>query len=144
MKEILVSIVIFWGPLAAYFIYRVFWKSAGANSPYDPKTDTVFWLLLGYGVFFFPMGLLAIAMFDSSSGYNPFLWVGSIFSTFFQYCCLVLFFCVLGWLVSRVVSSFQQSLFLSCLFGAAFIYLAMVAAHLLGRFYYRNSKKLNW
>ena len=144
VMEIVASVVIFWGPLGGYLMYKIFWQSAGTNSLYNPTTDTVFWLLLGYGIFFFPIGLLALAMFDSSSAFNPFLWITSILSTFFQYCSLVLFFCVLGWLVSRVVSSFQQSLFFSYLFGAAFIYLAMVAAHLLGRFYYRNAEKLNW
>lgn len=142
--EIVASVVIFWGPVVAYLMYKIFWQSAEANSPYDPKTDAVFWLLLGYGIFFFPMGLLALAMFNSTSAFNPFLWIASIFSTFFQYCCLVLFFCLLGWLVSRIVSSFQESLIFAYLFNAAFIYLAMVAAHLLGRFYYLNSKKLNW
>jgi hypothetical protein len=144
VMEIVASVVIFWGPLGAYLMYKIFWQSAGANSSYDSKTDMVFWLLLGYGIFFSPIGLLALAMFNSTSAFNPFLWITSILSTFFQYCGLVLFFCVLGWLVSRVMSSFQQSLFFSYLFGAAFIYLAMVAAHLLGRFYYLNSKKLNW
>jgi len=144
LMEIVASVVIFWGPLATYLIYQILQQSAGSNSLYSPITDTVFWLLLGYGIFFFPMGLLALAMFGSTSAFNPFLWVASIFSTFFQYCSLVLFFCILGWLVSRAVSSFQQSLFFSYLFGAAFIYLAMVAAHLLGRFYYLNCRKLNW
>lgn len=144
LMEIVASVVIFWGPVGAYLMYKIFWQSSGANSTYDPKTDMIFWLVLGYGIFFFPMGLLALAMFNSSSAFNPFLWIASIFSTLFQYCCLVLFFCVLGWLVSRVVASFPQSRFFAYLFGAAFIYLAMVAAHLLGRFYYLNSKKFNW
>lgn len=142
--EIVASVVIFWGPVAAYSMYKIFWQSSGSGFAYEPRTDAIFWLLLGYGIFFFPMGLLALAMFNSTSAFNPFLWIASIFNTFFQYCGLVLFFCVLGWLVSRIAASFQQSLFFSYLFGVAFIYLAMVAAHLLGRFYYLNSKKLNW
>ncbi len=144
IMKILASVTIFWGPVGAYLMYKILWQSAGANSTYDTKTDVIFWLLLGYGIFFFPIGLLAIAMFDSTSAFNPFLWITSILSTFFQYCGLVLFFCVLGGLVLMIVSSFQQSLLFSYLFRAAFIYLAMVAAHLLGRFYYLNSTKLNW
>lgn len=144
VMEIVASVVIFWGPLGGYLMYKVFWQSAGTNSPYNPATDKVFWLLLGYGVFFFPIGLLALAMFDSSSAFNPFLWITSILNVFFQYCSMVLFFCALGWVVSRIVSFFQYSLFFPYLFGAAFIYLAMVTAHLLGYFYYLNSKKLNW
>lgn len=144
LMEIVASVVIFWGPVVAYSIYKIFWQPGSAIFVYDPKTDAIFWLLLGYGIFFFPMGLLALVMFKSTSAFNPFLWVASIFSTFFQYCCLVLFFCVLGWLVSKTVFSFPQSHLFAYLFGAAFIYLAMVAAHLLGRFYYLNSEKLNW
>ncbi len=144
VMEIIASVVIFWGPLGAYLMYKIFFQSTEATSYYEPTTDMVFWLLLGYGIFFFPMGLLALAMFGSSSAFNPFLWIVSIFSAFFQYCSLVLFFCVLVWLFSRVASFLQQSLLFSYLFGAAFIYLAMVASHLLGRFYYLNSKKLNW
>jgi hypothetical protein len=140
LMKIIASIVIFWGPIAVYLIYQ-FWQSSAFNL----KTDVIFWLLLGYGVFFYPMGLLAIAMFDSSSAFNPFLWIASIFSTFFQYCKLVLTFCFLGWLVSRVVFLLPQSRLLLYLFGGAiFIYLAMIATHLLGRFYYLNYKKLNW
>lgn len=144
VMEIVASVVIFWAPLGVYLMYKVFWQSNGVTSPYDPKTDIVFWLLLGYGIFLFPIGLLALAMFDSSSAFNPLLWITSILSTFFQYCSLVLFFCIIGWLISRVLSSFERSLFFSYLFVATFIYLAMVSVHLLGRFYYINSKKLNW
>lgn len=129
--EIIASAVIFWGPVGFYFIFT-------------RKTDTIYWLLLGYGIFFFPMGLLALAMFRSSAAFNPFLWIMSILSTFFQYCSLVLFFCVLGWLASMIVSYFQGALLFAYLLNAAFIYLVMVGAHLLGRFYYLNSKKLNW
>ena len=131
LMEIVACAVVFWGPASFYFIF-------------SRKIDGIFWLLLSYGIFFFPMGLLALVMFNSTSAFNPFLWIASIFSTFFQYCGLVLFFCGLGWLVSRVVYFFQGSLLFAWLFGAAFIYLAMVAAHLLGRFYYRNSRRLNW
>ena len=144
VMEIVASVVIFWGPICAYLMYKVFWQTLETNRSYDPTTDRIFWSLLGYGIFFFPIGLLALAMFDSTSAFNPFLWIRSILSTFFQYCGLVLLFCALGWLVSRVAFSFSQSLFFSYLFGAGFIYLAMISAHLLGRFYYLNSKRLNW
>lgn len=141
--EIIASVVIFWLPFAAYSMYKIFWQLNAAN--YDPRTDAIFWLLLGYGIFFFPMGLLALAIFRSSAAFNPFVWITSIFSTFFQYCGLVLFFCVLGWLASRIImSSFRGALLFAFIFNAVLVYLAMVGAHLLGRFYYLNSKKLNW
>lgn len=131
LMELVACLVIFWGPVGFYFIFT-------------QKTDIIFWLLLGYGIFFFPMGLLALAMFRSSAAFNPFVWIISILSTFVRYCGLVLFFCILGRLVSGIMYSFQRSLFSSFLFNGIFIYFTMVAAHLLGRFYYLNSKKLNW
>ena len=140
--EIVACAVIFWLPFSAYSIYKISWQLNADN--YDPRTDAIFWLLLGYGIFFFPMGLLALAMFRSSAAFNPFLWIMSILRTFFQYCGLVLFFCILGWLVSRIMSSFRGALLFAFIFNAVFVYLAMVGAHLLGRFYYLNSKKLNW
>jgi phage FluMu protein Com len=142
--EIIASIVIFWGPLGAYLIYKVCWVAAAAHTPYDPMPDTRFWLLFAYGFFFFPMGILALAMFDSISAFNPLLWITSIFSTFFQYCSMLLFFAAIGWLISNILSSLNRSIFITFLLGAVFIYLAMVAAHILGRFYYINAKKLNW
>jgi hypothetical protein len=144
VMEIIACVVVFWGPVGAYLIYKILWQPWGDDSNYEPGTDVIFWSLLAYGIFFFPMGVLALAMFNSSSAFNPFLWIASIFSTFFQYCCLVLFFCILGWLASRIMVFLQQSLIFSYFYGAAFIYLAMVAAHLLGRFYFLNSEKLNW
>jgi len=129
--EIVACMVLFWGPVGFYFIFT-------------QKTDIIFWLLLGYGVFFFPMGFLCLAMFNSISAFNPFLWIASIFSTFFQYCGLVLFFCLLAWLFGRIVASFSQAVLFSYLYSALFIYLAMVVCHVFGHFYYRNSKKLNW
>ena len=140
--EIVACAVIFWLPFAAYSMYKIFWQPNAAN--YEPRTDAIFWLLLGYGIFFFPMGLLALAMFKSSAAFNPFVWIMSMFSTFFQYCGLVLFFCILGLLVSRIMSYFRGALLFAFIFHAVFVYLAMVGAHLLGRFYYLNSKKLNW
>jgi hypothetical protein len=129
--EILASVIIFWGPVGFYYLFT-------------QKVNVIFFLLMGYGIFFFPMGLLALTMFRSSAAYNPFLWIMSIISTFFQYCGLVLLFCVLPWLVFIIFSYLRVAVLLSYFSGAVFIYLAMIGAHLLGRFYYLNSQKLNW
>lgn len=141
--EIVASIVVFWGPAIAYFMYKAYWQPIGINS-YDPKTDIYFWLILGYGIFFFPMGILTLAMFDSSSAFNPLLWIISIIKTFFQYCGLVLFLCLLSWMVSRIAFHFEQNIAFLFFFNLILIYFAMIQSHLIGRFYYRNSKKLNW
>ena len=141
LMDIIASFVIFFGPVIGYIIYQFLVSTTHFNL----RTDLIFWLLLGFGIFFYPMGLLAIVMFNSSSAYNPFLWIVSIFSTFFQYCGLLLSFFIFGFLIYSVFLLLPQARLFLFLFGqAVFIYLAMITAHLLGRFYYNNSKKLNW
>ncbi len=107
------------------------------------KTDLIFWLILACTVPLFPMALLAVVMFDSFNGLNPILLIGSIFSTFFQYCGLLLVLCVVV-LITVSVPDMQQSQILASLLSCVSIYLAMVAAHLLGRFYWKYQEKLNW
>lgn len=142
--DIIGLFIIIWGPVVGYCMYQIFSHASDIEVEYHPREDVIFWLLLGYGIFFFPIGMLALAMFKSSSAFNPFVWIASIFSTFFQYCGLVFFFCILGWLTSRIAFYLRQSLITSFFLNAVFIYLTMVTAHLLGRFYYKNSEKLNW
>ena len=142
--DIFISIVIFWVPVLSYYFYKTLSQQGGAEQAYNPRTDLIYWLLLGYGIFFFPIGILALAMFNSSSAYNPVVWIVSIFSTFFQYCGLVLLFFLLYLLFSRIVATFQGGLLNRLLFTFLNMYIIMIAAHLLGRFYYNNSQKLNW
>ena len=134
MIRMLVCFIIFVGPSLVYLL--------NTRNP-----DALFWVLLAYGVFFFPMGLLAVVMFDSFSALNPLLLIGSIFSTFFQYCGLLLLFCGLGVLSVIIMLILRQSRISSLLFYVLhifFIYLLMVASHLLGRFYWKYLEKLNW
>ena len=143
------SVAVCFCPVAIYYVIT-------------ERADLSFWLLSAYGGFFLPMALLTVAMFDSVNALNPILIIGSIFRTFFPYCGLVLVFCVLGGLVATIISNmpkpqllrqtpFYISMVLNYLLGTAytyqkiaFIYLAMVAAHLLGRFYWWHKDKLNW
>jgi len=108
------------------------------------STDFIFWLLFGFAVFFFPIGFLAVIMFDSINGLNPILLIGSIFSTFFQYLGLLFLFSILGWLIIQIFSVTSASVILSLLLPLVIIYLSLVTAHLLGRFYWRNRDKLRW
>jgi DNA-directed RNA polymerase subunit RPC12/RpoP len=111
---------------------------------YAQKVDFIFWLLLACAVFFLPMGLLAVVMFDSFSALNPLLLIGSIFSAFFQYCGLVLLFYGLGILSAIIALILRQSWVLAYISSILFIYLLMVTAHLLGRFYWKYQERLNW
>ncbi|UCF15894.1 MAG: hypothetical protein JSW59_00245 [Phycisphaerales bacterium] len=133
--------------------YAIFMAPAFVYGIFADKTDTIFWILIAYGVFFFPMGLLAVVMFDSSSAFNPILWIGSIFSTFFQYCGLVLLIggIVLAFRVLTRIGGPQApeqisigTRILEAAFSCLMLYLVFVLAHLLGRFYWRYQDKLNW
>lgn len=132
--------------------YLIFLGPALFYSAFSNKTDIVFWLLLVYGAFFFPMGLLACIMFDSIYGLNPLLLIGSIFSTLFQYCGLVLLISgiVLGFraIRSTQTNNIHQGTFTMIIMGVVFslilLYIAFVVAHLIGRFFWRNQEKLNW
>jgi len=120
---------------------------------YTGELDVVYWALLITGSFFFPMGLLACIMFDSITGLNPKLLIGSIFSTFFQYCGLVLLVIAIIFTFTQLIGMVEtegtqkQSAAMLILGGAVFfigLYIALVIAHLIGRFYWQNQEKLNW
>jgi hypothetical protein len=125
------------GPVTFYRGYTYFYNM--------PMNNVLFWSLLAYGDFFFPMGILAVVMFDSVNGLNPILIIRSIGSTFLQYCGLAILFYGLGllFLVTFLVGARWG--ILSYLFGnIVFIWLLLVAGHLLGRFYWRYQETLNW
>lgn len=119
---------------------------AGAYFVYTRQADATFWLILGAGVLFLPMALLAVTMFDSLGGLNPLLIIGSMISTFFPYLGLVTaWYIVAALVVGLWIYLGQSRMFLVVLLLVwATAYLFMVNAHLLGRFYYRNQEKLNW
>jgi len=122
---------VFFGPILFYLAFT-------------KRADTVFWLLIAYAVLFFPMGLLAAVTFDFSSGFNPLSWFMSIFKTSFQYIGLVLIICALIGLVAWLASFFHKSHISAFLLSVILIYLTMLTAHLLGRFYWRYKEKLSW
>ncbi len=142
-----------WQWLYLGICYAIFGLPAAFYVSFANRTDTTFWILVAYGVFFFPMALLAVIMFDTSSAFNPILWIASILSTFFQYCGLVL-------MLAGIVLAFRALIslggtqapgqigigasILEAIFTCLLVYLVFVVAHLLGRFYWRNQEKLNW
>jgi len=131
--NLLACYLLFTGPPGFYFLFT-------------HKTDTIFWLLFAYGASFFPMGLLAVIMFGLLSALNPILLIGSIFRTFLPYCGLVLISVAIA-LITKAVEVRADSWtarFLGLVIFSGQFYLAMVVAHLLGRFYWRYQDKLNW
>jgi DNA-directed RNA polymerase subunit RPC12/RpoP len=138
-KYIISCFVIFMLPFFLYFLTT-------------KRVDNIFWLLLFYDVVFFPMGLLSTIMFDSLHGLNPILLISSIFSTFFQYAGLVLLLggiiLAFGYLMNITMTGENRSYLDSLLYRALSIflilYMTLILAHLIGRFYWRNQEKLNW
>ena len=149
---VLASIAICFWPVAVYYVLI-------------RRVDLFFWLLSAFGVFLFPMALLAAILFDATHALNPIFMIASVFKTLPKYCGLVLFYCILGAIVAAVIYNIRhlsapQDLtgtihyprrLINYLFTAAFIYkamafayLAMVGAHLLGSFYWWHKDKLDW
>jgi len=127
--------------LFAPMIFYLSWLSIS-----DTKKDAaIFFSLLALGIFFFPMGILAVVMFDSVRGLNPMLIVQSIIGTFFQYFGLVLFIYCLGIIYTLILSVGPQWGITAYIFSnIIFIWMLLIAGHLLGRFYWRYENKLNW
>jgi hypothetical protein len=109
------------------------------------QTDTIFYRLAAYtALFFFPMSLLAVVMFDSFRGLNPIMLVGSIISTFLPYCAMIMVLIWAAFFIVNKVPDPQGSIGLTFILWCVGIYLAMVVAHLLGWFYHRYERQLNW
>lgn len=138
-----------------------FWPCAVYYS-FTERADLIFWLLFVFGNLFFPMALLAGVLFDSFDALNPVLIALSIYRTLLPYIWLVPLFCLLNvlvlWLLSKLPLPGGPNQMLNYGFiivdylchrsfvykTAGPIYLATVAAHFLGRFYWRHKDKLNW
>ena len=125
---ILAGVAICFWPVVIYYIFL-------------RSNDLYFWLLLGAGLFFFPMSLLSVILFDTISGLNPFFIAGSILRTFVSYCFLILFFYILIGFMVFVLP-------VPSLFGfighALRFYLLLVLANRLGWFYWWHKDKLDW
>ena len=108
------------------------------------RTDLIFYLLVAVGVIGFPMMFLAVVMFDSFAALNPLLILGSIFSTFFPYCGVVIFFAGILSLGFWIVLVLPDVAILHVFVELVFLYSLVDMVHLLGRFYYRYADRLNW
>jgi hypothetical protein len=125
--------VCFW-PVSVYYIVR-------------ERADWIYWLLLACGGFLLPMVLLAVVWFDSYSGLNPVLIVGSMLRTFLPYCAIVLFLggeALLFVTMGLKTYGFYRPPPLLFVLRLVQLYLMFVAAGLLGRFYQRYKERLNW
>ena len=134
----------FWQMLRIVGCYIVFAGPPGLYYLNTHRTDTIFWSLLAYAVFFFPMGLLTVVMFDSLRGLNPIVLIGSIFSTCLPYFAMIVVFVSVFLLILEKMPDTQGSPVLAFIVQCVGIYMAIVVAHLLGWFYHRYEQELNW
>ncbi len=128
-------------------VYLIYLTPALFYKLYTNRSDVIFVVLLITGTFFFPMALLTCIMFDSIRGLNPFLLLGSILSTFLQYIGIIVL--IVGIIFSFLyLSDFMANSsarkLVSFIFIPLQIYITFIAAHLIGRFYWRNEENLNW
>jgi hypothetical protein len=137
-----------WQVLELVACFAVYAAPAFVYWRYTNRTDSIFWWLAGCGVFIYPMSLLSAIMFDSINGLNPIVIIPSIFSSFFQYCGLVILIGTIVLLYVQTTKLLPDNFFLRIalypLVKGVELYLAMIAAHLLGRFYFKYQQKLNW
>ena len=135
------------GPMLRMLVCVLLFLGAGPIYYWNVKEpDAIFWGLLSVGVFIFPMAVLSVVMFDSIVGLNPVRILTSILRTFYLYCGVALVFYVLIFVIVWMLLNLWGVLGAISMYFvyAVNLYLFMVAAHLLGRFYYRKEEYLNW
>jgi hypothetical protein len=111
------------------------------------RVDAILWALLAWAIVFYPIGVLAMVILDSMSALNPFLLIGAVCRTFTAYIGLLLLLVlviILMALVEFVMLRYAPPLLRVLVARTLDIYAAMVLAHVLGRFYWRHSKRLDW
>jgi hypothetical protein len=124
-----------------------------ALRPYDLDEDQAGSLVGGIAVllvggFYFPMGLLGVAMADGLSGLNPMVIIPSILRVPLQYviACLLLGMLVIAELVGETVLEMLLPIPLVTSLAIQFVslYLLTVEMRLLGLLYYTNRDRLRW
>ena len=124
-------------------VYLLFVFPAGIYWIWTNRADTVFWGLVAWAVVFFPMGLLAMVIEDSTSALNPLFLLGAILRTFIPYLGLLILlggFAGLYWLMSVLHSNWLVEVLVMLVTN----YLLLVLSHVLGRFYWRYRERLDW
>lgn len=125
------SIAICFFPAAIYYILT-------------SRLSLFFWIAAAIGMFFFPMAFLAAVLFEAFDSLNPITIISSILKTFFSYCGLVLLIYTLILLMIALSWALNYLPLLRKLSGPVSIYIALICAHILGRFYFKNKNRLYW
>ena len=120
------------------------WNGGPSGGGY-PK-DELFWICLGWGLLYLPMGLIAVALFDSVAALNPVVVVGGIVKTFPAYLLAAGLLFVCYWLnawLQEAISDLVPVLG-SLVATAVALYFLMVEMRLLGLLYNTHRHRLKW
>ncbi|MCF7955637.1 MAG: hypothetical protein K9M75_07540 [Phycisphaerae bacterium] len=146
----------FWDGLNFYFsifaCYLLCFVWAPISLIGNSEFGITYWSLIAVGCLFFPILFLSIVVIDSISAWNPFMLIISMFRLMPQYLIVSAAMFAGVWLAHKVgfwmfsLEGLAHNLMpiIRPLIEAALVYLSFIAAHLLGRFYWRNSHKLDW
>ena len=105
----------------------------------------VFWILLLWGCFYFPMALTAVAMMDDLFSLNPVKVLVSIFQTgwVYLYACITLLIAVASyWFITSLLP--RVPIITNILVFVLQTYLLMVTGRVCGLIYRLRREKLNW
>jgi len=109
------------------------------------------WALLpavAWGCIYYPMGFLAVTMFDSIGALNPLVIIPSIFRIFWAYSLAVLL-CAIIYMANRfgallLATVLPLPIVTTLIIQFISLYLAMVTARLLGLLYWTKKSELGW
>ena len=124
-------------------VYLLFVFPAAVYWIWVRRTDAVFWGLVAWAIVFFPMGLLAMVIHDSTSALNPLFLLGAIFRTFLPYLGLLILLGMFAGLY-LLLGGLPSHWLLDVLGMLLMAYLLSIVAHVLGRFYWRYRERLDW
>jgi hypothetical protein len=102
-------------------------------------------LLMIFGIFFYPMGLLAVCMADSVSGLNPLVVISAILKMPGAYTVACIFFGALVALRTIIPEGIPDIPMVKPLILEGFgLYLIMIEMRVLGALYYTHKEKFGW
>ncbi len=137
-----------WSRVSYLFaVYGLFFAPPVVYYAFTRQIDLILFGLVLWALVFFPMGLLAMVVLDSTTALNPFLLLGAILRTFGSYVGLLVVQLAITLATVLIVYTFigyRLSLLGFVMVLAPHFYVAMIQAHLLGRFYLRYAEELDW
>lgn len=112
---------------------------------YNAITDQqnfIYWSLLGYSALLFPLLFLSVVIIDSVSAWNPITLIVAFVKLQPQYLIASAGFFAIIFGLHFLPKA--DNVALSLLAPPVAVYAIFIGAHLLGRFYWLNSEKLDW